>query len=847
MSLNQVYHYDGVTKTAITASVIKLSATQGVFPDFGGMTVELSYPVLDANGSEVTLEKGDLIWCNVRYASTMMFTPGLGIINDIKRSRDFITVKVESMLEPLMRMRYTIDNGVSGFVKDRIWDIVTKYTPPHGVTAISQFLAYRRQTGSETWNLDTTMSKVVHGLEVDVKAYLQYLIEQPANLWLEKPTGTIYPVYDYYDHWALPTLKVGYTGYGNHRQADLVLSIDNGILSEIVWEEPTESILNDVTITVRGGGTEQFTDDASIAAYGKRQTALSRGFFTEDAIGGYDATQSIKSIVKSMCVPHKRCRLTCEATAIFNTWQTIGGMYRVIDEQTGQDEYMALRSFTYKYPEEVCECEFDNAPLDMSKYGLRMENRVTSLESNMVTAHSGFYDLQGGVSPNQYYHLSQAAYNNLYQQDQAVKTTSTPRFAAINIGDDCKLSDAGTNLLYTPNSLQLAGGVFAGNNCSISGMLTLNGRFGAEVTTLQLIRGANNYGWNYRLEFRPYTGDGALSDSKPAWYFQAGYSSHELNIQHYNGSTQTTVMQFLVDKNVNIVNGLSVGSLKIPGTNNATVTNESGTGAIRVTSSANGYVSIGPQNTGACHIYTDRACFAFNKTIFTTSGDLGSSTYKWGSLHMNGSLYNAGNLFMDSSRNLTLGAGNITTTGILTASGVYLGAGGPSLQGEGSNTIRLGTDNRLTQGGFQFLGPNREFYGTSFSIPVQASSNYRNFHDAEKFFSWGTTYARQKTITLTNGIGPGTFLVRYEIRGATSVSRVYGKIYINGTDSGGYKTQTGTTWAEGTATIIGPLEPGSTVELWCYQNGGDGNGGYCRNFRIGYDVGTDITMPSTNS
>jgi hypothetical protein len=43
----------------------------------------------------------------------------------------------------------------------------------------------------------------------------------------------------------------------------------------------------------------------------------------------------------------------------------------------------------------------------------------------------------------------------------------------------------------------------------------------------------------------PYTGDGALSDSKPSCSSRRGTRPTELNIQHYNGSTQTTVMQFL--------------------------------------------------------------------------------------------------------------------------------------------------------------------------------------------------------------------------------------------------------------------------------------------------------------
>jgi hypothetical protein len=46
-------------------------------------------------------------------------------------------------------------------------------------------------------------------------------------------------------------------------------------------------------------------------------------------------------------------------------------------------------------------------------------------------------------------------------------------------------------------------------------------------------------------------------------------------------------------------------------------------------------VTIGSQNSSWCHIYTDAAAFAFNHTIVSTSGDIGSTTYKFGGCHAN--------------------------------------------------------------------------------------------------------------------------------------------------------------------------------------------------------------------
>jgi len=54
--------------------------------------------------------------------------------------------------------------------------------------------------------------------------------------------------------------------------------------------------------------------------------------------------------------------------------------------------------------------------------------------------HNELAELQGGTS-DEYYHLTQSAYNNLYQQDQEVLTTSSPSFASIRISQS-----------YTPSS-----------------------------------------------------------------------------------------------------------------------------------------------------------------------------------------------------------------------------------------------------------------------------------------------------------------------------------------------------------------------------------------------------------
>jgi len=89
--------------------------------------------------------------------------------------------------------------------------------------------------------------------------------------------------------------------------------------------------------------------------------------------------------------------------------------------------------------------------------------------------------------------------------------------------------------------------------------------------------------------------------------------------------------------------------------------------------------------------------------------------------------------------------------------------------------------------------------------------------------------------------------VAFDIRGHSAPSKVYGRVYKNGVAIGTARTVTGTTYGTFTEDFSGPLEPEDTIELWCYQNGGDSNGGYCRNFRIAYDLYVLQNMPSTNS
>lgn len=61
-------------------------------------------------------------------------------------------------------------------------------------------------------------------------------------------------------------------------------------------------------------------------------------------------------------------------------------------------------------------------------------------------------------------------------------------------------------------------------------------------------------------------------------------------------------------------------------------------GLLKITKSSN-TVTIGSQNSGFCHIYNSANIpFIFNNTVATTTGDLGTSTYKWGKGYFKGDI-----------------------------------------------------------------------------------------------------------------------------------------------------------------------------------------------------------------
>jgi len=130
---------------------------------------------------------------------------------------------------------------------------------------------------------------------------------------------------------------------------------------------------------------------------------------------------------------------------------------------------------------------------------------------------------------------------------------------------------------------------------------------------------------------------------------------------------------------------------------------------------------------------------------------------------------------------------------------------------------------------------------------VTASANVRNSHDASYGMAPGASYAKRKTITFPNGLGPGTYRVYFEAAvSGSGVGAAYGRVYKNGTAIGTARYGSTTTFVGWDQDFNGPLNPGDTIELWGYFSGDAGATGYLRNFRVKYDLSLSM-MPSVNS
>lgn len=534
-------HYDGVTTSDILPSLVRFEGTNGLFPEMGSLTVTLNAPVIDANGAPVTLNRGDAIW--PRFVQTSPqggACPMAGFITDIRQEGDLVIVNAESLVTPLLRSTFSGSYTSSTQVYSILTDIVTGYTPPVPHEIYQFFAVYRPGYGDYQRPINATINNVVFD-RTRVGAIYQYFSEFPAIDSLPNVLSSSYA--DYYTQEVngklIPGLGVRWSGHGNFPTSPVKLTYDNYLLSQVQWKESTDSILNDITIRTSGPGSYQKTDATSIALYGQRATTLYRPMYTD--IGS--AQTHADTMVAALKDPKVRCHVEMEAAVLF-VFEAMGlnWVFQIVDSVTNRTENVVLSKVKFRWPEMTAECEFDNSAISLSNSGIRMDNRVINLEAAV---------------PNQNLNINSSP------------TFVTPSVTSINIGSTCQLSQYGTDILFTPDSLRLDGYVKASAWGAFGGHVDINSASSEICATLNLRRGANSSGWNYKLAFLPFMSDSIpLSDTKPEWWLQGGLASHELILKHYNGTTALPVMTFNVDKTITCVSSIQATNYISTGSGN---------------------------------------------------------------------------------------------------------------------------------------------------------------------------------------------------------------------------------------------------------------------------------------
>ena len=115
------------------------------------------------------------------------------------------------------------------------------------------------------------------------------------------------------------------------------------------------------------------------------------------------------------------------------------------------------------------------------------------------------------------------------------------------------------------------------------------------------------------------------------------YFSNNVNIRAINSSTAGIYAS-------NNAGGLMAKSLYI----GTSYSGSAGDGLLVVNNNGNA-VTIGSQNSTFCHIYNSKSIpFIFNYTVATTAGDLGTSTYRWGTVYAKNALNTSSDLRLKS-------------------------------------------------------------------------------------------------------------------------------------------------------------------------------------------------------
>ena len=305
-------------------------------------------------------------------------------------------------------------------------------------------------------------------------------------------------------------------------------------------------------------------------------------------------------------------------------------------------------------------------------------NNVTiityNVSDNISLEHNNLSGLQGGTN-GEYYHLDSEAYNYLKDQDQEVTTTSNVTFNNIYLSlDNCdtldtdsngkiicgvdEVNDADSDPTNEIQDLQSVTDQGSTTSNSITApSITLNSW--PEVTTSNLgyIWYTGNSGDSYYI-YKGYSGTGLfrIKGSEGLVPFEVDVQNGYVDIPTHDGATKGLKLGgnlvTVSASELNQLEGLdqhlttssdvtfnTVSANKFSG-DYATLTNNVTTYKIHLTSnnvdltssggyhlkisSPSGYVTIGAENSGWAHFFTDRPRYYFDKGITANTGQIGS-------------------------------------------------------------------------------------------------------------------------------------------------------------------------------------------------------------------------------
>jgi hypothetical protein len=146
--------------------------------------------------------------------------------------------------------------------------------------------------------------------------------------------------------------------------------------------------------------------------------------------------------------------------------------------------------------------------------------------------HNDLQGLQGGAL-EQYFHLSESAYYNLFQQDQSVRRDSWPVFRGLSVTSDLGVTnDLWANTITASTKLSSGGDINAGGDLNVDGEAVVGEgiralKFSTFDSTAQEA-GSVAFGYGNIAEGTYSTALGMHSNAKGTGSFAAGYFSEAL-------------------------------------------------------------------------------------------------------------------------------------------------------------------------------------------------------------------------------------------------------------------------------------------------------------------------------